>query len=730
MNKLTFTTTLITFALVLSACSRGEATPAPGLEPTRTPSSNTPAPRSTRAPTRTPAPQPTARPLAKNAITLDSAADLKVQATRDEAAVTQIYSISGNQILGVGRRSFELIDAETLETKTKTPFSLKLLDQSPSFWYTGSPDATTGATMETDGTVTIYDLGSGQVGKTLKLPKPTELPKTDIALNDDGSELIYANGSVQRYSVETGKTIGKAQDLPEDTERILFSEDGAKIAAVRPNGEIVILDTRIRRPKAAVSLKPGFKAIDRMYFSPSGSWFGAGDGTAVLLVWNLDARQPSVAAQTILIEGPAFPVFDAQGNRVAILNNGTTTTYSLDSGTRQQEFKLTGDIAPSSAHFSPDGETLYVTSDSATESFTVSGANAGDRLQASARLAMTRLAFTQDGKRILTWGTLTQSPELGIVDADTGEVAARLKHDSPVRFVLQGQVGKFVAVVTRDNTTHVWSLDDESEVLTLTSPASAQRSGALCLTPKEDGVVMIVDDELTIEPIAKAIKKSSFKLPAEVNNFAGCSNGTGLFAAVTADEILVLDLTGEAQAKIALPQDENLQQAALYQLSPDGKTVAAVTRDALYIWDVASKNLSHKVTLEAPPLFGFDFSGDGQRIDLNYGDAVDLVDVASGKRVALDLPTKPNARWVNVLQTADGESVVTVAMVSDADSASQPVAERNYRTGELTVWSAKTGAAIHTIETDDPLYAAAINEAGTVIATGGRNNVLNVWGVR
>jgi WD40 repeat protein len=317
------------------------------------------------------------------------------------------------------------------------------------------------------------------------------------------------------------------------------------------------------------------------------------------------------------------------------------------------------------------------------------------------------------------------------VDAATGDVAARLKHDSPVRFVLQGQVGKFVAVVTRDNTTHVWSLDDESEVLTLTSPASAQRSGALCLTPKEDGVVMIVDDELTIEPIAKAIKKSSFKLPAEVNNFAGCSNSTGRFAAVTADEILVLDLAGDTQAKIALPNDdENLQQEALYQIGPDGKTVAAVTRNALYIWDVASETLSHKVTLEVPPLFGFDFSGDGQRIDLNYGDAVDLVDVASGKRVALDLPTKPNARWVNVLQTADGESVVTVAMVSDADSASQPVTERNYRTGELTVWSTKTGNAIHTIETDDPLYTAAINQAGTVIATGGRNNVLNVWGVR
>jgi WD40 repeat protein len=467
--------------------------------------------------------------------------------------------------------------------------------------------------------------------------------------------------------------------------------------------------------------------VDRFYFSPNGSWFGAGDGTAVLLVWNLGARQPSVAAQTILIEGPAFPVFDAQGVRVAILNNGLVTTYGLDSGTKQQEFRLSGEVAPSSAHFSEDGETLFVTSDSATESFAVSN---GDRLQSSARLAMTRLAFTNDGKRILTWGTLTQSPELGIVDAATGDVAARLKHDSPVRFVIQGEVGEFVVVVTGDSTTHVWSLRDQSEVLTLRAPANAQRSGALCLTPKEDGVVMIADDEVVIEPIASAIKKSRFALPAEVSNFAGCNNSAGHFAAVTASDIQVLDLAGAVQAKIALPNDDNLQQASLFQMSNDGKTVAAVTRDALYIWDVASETLSHKVTLEAPPIFGFDISPDGQRIDLNYGDAVDLVDVASGKRLSLNLPTKPTARWVSVLQTADSESVVTVGMVSDEDSASQPVSQRNYRTGELTVWSAKTGDVVHSIETDDPLYAAAINADGTAIATGGRNNVLNVWGVQ
>ena len=724
MKISTLATTLTLSTLLLSACSRGETAPQ-GLAPTRTASASTPAPRPTKGPANAAAPKPTARAIPRvldaNAITQDTAADLKVQATRDEMGLRQIFSVAGNRVLGVSSAGFEVLDADTLETKTKTAYVPKMV------WYTASPDATTGATLDGDGLVTIYDLVGGQVGKTLTLSAPKAFPKTDIALNENGSELIYASGSVQRYSVETGKSLGKPQDLPEDTLHIIFSKDGAKIAAMQATGEITILDTRTRKPKDALKLNPGFKAVASYEFSPDGSWFGAGDDTTALLVWNLDAREPSKAAQTLLIEGASFPAFDAQGTRVAILNKDTTTTYGLTSGTREQEFRLTGGVAPTSAHFSSDGATIFVTSVSATESFKVSD---GKRLQSSEHLAMTRVAFTKDGKHILTWGTLTQSPELGIVDAATGDIAARLKHDSPVRFVLQGEVGKFVVVVTRDSATHVWSLQDESEVLTLAAPASAQRSGALCLTPKEDGVVMIADDEVMIEPIASATKKSKFTLPKDVGNFAGCSNSVGQFAAITANEILVMDLAGQTQAKIALPKDDGLQQASLFQLSNDGKLVAAVTKDALYIWDVASESLSHKVNLEAPPIFGFDFAADNQRIDLNYGDGVDLVDVASGKRTSLSIPNKPGARWVSVLQTADSDSLVTAMMVSDAATASLAVTERRYLSGELTVWNTKTGDAVKTIATDDPLYTAAINEAGTVIATGGRNNVLNVWAVK
>ena len=125
MNKnMRLLSTLIVASLMLTACGAGEATPS-ALEPTRTPSSaSTPAPRPTKGPPDTPAPKPTARALAKNAITLDNAAGLKVQATRDEAAVTQIYAVKGNRVLGVSSRSFEMLDADTLETKTKMPYAL------------------------------------------------------------------------------------------------------------------------------------------------------------------------------------------------------------------------------------------------------------------------------------------------------------------------------------------------------------------------------------------------------------------------------------------------------------------------------------------------------------------------------------------------------------------------------------------------------------------------------
>jgi WD40 repeat protein len=719
-------------ALLLVACGSNEPTPQPGLEPTRTPSARTGtvAPRPTKVPTVTVAPKATAKPLAANAITIDNAAKLKTVVTRAEATVTQIYAASARAIVGVSGRTFELIDADTLEVKATTRFELKLLDTQPVFWFTGSPDATTGATMEGDGTVTFYDLARGTTTKSLKLDAPKRTTQADIALNEDGTQLVYANGidGVQRFEVATGDVLGKPQEMPAETARVIFSENASKLAAVQADGSVVVIDTRARNAKKPLTLTPGFSATNQVYFSPDGAWMGVDNGLTELLVWNLNARNPTEPVHKFKIDGPAFPVFDAAGEQVAILNNGVTTVYRLDSGERVKELALSGGAAPTSAHFSSDGQSIFVASASVLESFRVQSA---ELLQTSRKLAFTRMLFTPNGKQILTWGILNPSSELGVVEAATGKIVDRLQHAAPVRFVMQSARGNLVAAVTQDGSTHVWNMRDRSEVFTLIGGADSQRRGMLCFTPDESGLVTVSAGEIVIEPINKDTQKRRFQLPENINNLAACGNQKGWIAAVREKDIDVIDLGNKAIAKLTIPAEGNdLQEAAIYAFSDDGETLAAVSARALYIWHIAAERLVHRVELQWPPAFGFEFSPNGQWIGVSSGDAVGIVDVATGQLQLLAIPQKPKGRWVNLMFTDNPDVVITASMVSDEGTAQDPVQQRNYRTGELAVWSTHSGNLIHQIETDEPLYAAVANSGGTLVATGTRDNVLVVWGVK
>ena len=852
-------------AVVLAACSGGNSnnnSGPTGLEPTRTSSPNTPAPRATRAPTATPAPQPTAKPLLPNAITIDSADALTTTATREERAPTQLYSVGAGGLLGISSRSFELLDAQTLQSKMTTPYAVSSDGTDSMFWYTASPDANIGATMDAQGKVTFYDLNSGKLSKTLPLEKPENTAQADIALSADGRELVYANGTVQRYSAETGEALGAPQTMPQATVRILFAEDASKLAAVQPDGNIVILDTRAVSPAAPVTLTPGFTTTNQFLFSPEGSWFGVADGQSKIELYHLGAssvpltttepvtapvttttpisptesvtatattsetvapvaptdavtptaplseteaigtgaaasaeavtdtaevtstaevsatagisatapttptepatipavvtdvvtatealsqtapvsetapvtppastERTTITPQIIEVAGPALPVFDAQGTRVAVLNSGVVTVYALngDAPAEEQVLSLSGDGVPTSAHFSPDGQTIYIASVGGIESFQVSD---GALITSGMRLGFTRLLFTLDGKHVLSWGALTPSASVGVIDPATGDVVSQLKHETPVRFVTLSPTGQYAATATRDGGTHVWRLSDETQLLTITAATNNERRGAVCFTPDEKGLVMIEGTDIVIEPLGSGVRRR-FALPENVLNLAGCGNAKGTLAFIGENEVNIADLTGKILGTIALPSDAtDLRDAALYQFSNDGRYFAGMSATALYIWDTATQELLHTIELRTPPIFGFEFSPNDAKIAVNFGEAAQLVDVATGEVTTLEVPTSPAGRWLTVLFTADPNTVLTVAMVSDEATAVEQVTARTYVSGEITVWDATTGQAVRSIETSEPLYAAAINADGTVLATGSQNNTLSLWALK
>lgn len=721
---------LLASGAILIACNSGQPTPLPQLEPTRT-ALPAGAARPTNPPTKaaeTPLAVATAQPISPDAIQASNADQLKLLATRDENAPSRLYAVSSDRILGLTLRSFELIDPTTLTSTRSVPFQLTNPDGSNLYWYAASSDARVGATMEADGSATVYDLEGDGDNLPLTLAKPLSTSKSDIALSPDGKELIYVNGTVQRYTVATGKPVGRAQSIPEDTLQILFSEDGSHLGTVQPDGQVTIFDTRVtRRATQPLTLNTGFTEVQSLFFSPAGNFVGVGDGRNKLSVWDLSAKALDKPTRQFEIDGQTIPVFDNTADKIALLNAKGAVIYNLADGSREQELALSAGIQPTAAHFDPTGNTLFISSLSALESFRVSD---GERLQSSRRAPVTHVIFTPDSKRLISWGTWNLSTEIAIWEADATKPVARLPHNAAVRWVVLGPAQKYLASITFENTIHVWKIADGGEALTLAAQANDDRRALLCLTGDDSAVVYLEPGAMFVRPIERGQAKS-YPIPDNTRSYTTCQNQTQSVAFAEQDEIQVMDTNGKKLKTIALPEDApELRDSIVMAFSPDGQQLAAISEKELFVWSVQDGALVARVALARRALFGMQFSPDGKRISVNYGDGADIIEIATQKAVSLAIPTAPQSRWVNLVFGGNGDIVIAASRLSTTESHDKPIGERDYTDGEISIYDAGTGKLINGLEKAGLIYTLAISADGTRLATGTQSDQLSVWGTK
>jgi WD40 repeat protein len=146
----------------------------------------------------------------------------------------------------------------------------------------------------------------------------------------------------------------------------------------------------------------------------------------------------------------------------------------------------------------------------------------------------------------------------------------------------------------------------------------------------------------------------------------------------------------------------------------------------LAVWDVKTQKELQAVRLQRDPLGGA-FSARGDRFALNFGDDVDVLDIASGKLASLDLPKGSSA---TAFFPPDSRLIVTVAMVPAREMAERPLSQRVFASGELSIWDAQTGELVRRIEAEEPLYAGSISSDGELIVASTRFNSMTVWGVQ
>lgn len=711
--------TLALAALLLAACN--QATPEPQLVPTRTL-----APRVTAASVQTSqASQASNAPAASSTmpltgLTLENAGQLKPIFEVDEPPPQHIYSVAEGRLTLYNSRAFEVVDSTTLAVKARTAVQIND-DQASNFWYAASPNGKWGAIMQMSGAVDIYDLDTGKITKTLTVPQPSMQVASDIALSQDGSELVViSQGVLQRINVAGARRVGESQTLPQATQYVRFSEDASRVAAVQTTGDVVIVNAISGNPPITLTSPFTTTGIQLLNFSPNGTTFGASGGDA-LVVWDLSANEPRIRQTFTDLGGAVEPVFNRSGRFMAALAGTTVFLYDLQTQEGKGQFRLAGNAPIWSANFDPDGKTLFLAGSGELASFSVAETTA---LQSATRLPVSRGVFTADGKALLTWSTVYQSGDVARFDAQTGEVRGRLIHNAPVAWVMPDAMDKYVATLTFDREMQVWRTRDGELSAKIAAPITDTARTMLCFTPDGRNFVYLDGKRVILHDIERDRETQDFELPFAPNFISGCNNDKGILAAAGESAIRLFDLDGQSVA--TLNDTGDLDRAGALYLSKDGNRVAALSQTRLTIWDVATQKELQMVRLQRDPLIGA-FSPRSDKFALNFGDDVDVLDVASGKLVSLDLPPGSS---VTTLFPQDSRIIVTVAMIPTPETADQPFDQRVFMEGELDIWDLRqTGQLVRKIETEEALYSAAISDDGSRIVTSTRNNAMTVWGM-
>jgi WD40 repeat protein len=707
-------------ALLMAGCARNAATPEPRLEPTRTL-----APRATAAPA-TPEPaNPAATPAATTApqaltgLTLDNAAQLAPAFTLRQPPPRHIFAVSDNRIVLFGTREFALAAPDSLRIETRTPITLSE-NVGPSFWYAASSDGSTGVIMQLDGAVDVYDLATSQLITQLLVPAPAAEIVSDIALNADASEaIVVSRGALQRINLKEGGLVGEAQSLPAESAFIRFSEDGSRVAAVQPAGEIVVVNVLSGTP--AITLSNELTGmIVTLNFSPNGQKLGvASDGA--LAVWDLSGSAPKVQQVFADLETAVEPVFDRSGQYMAALAGPAAYLFDLDAKQGIGEFRLPGNVPVWSANFNPQGSVFYLAGSGQMASFSIPG---GEPIEAFAQIPLTRASFSPDGRTVATWSTTFASGDAAVLNVADSTPAARLAHDAPVRWLINSPSGRYLASLTLNNTVHIWSAPSGDPLADVAAPSTDTVRALLCFALDESRVFYLDGVLVKAEPITQNVPASEFDLPFAPVALSTCSNDQRLIAVADADSVEVIQLDGRRVSRMEMPAELG-EINALY-VSGNGSKLGVIGKALALIYDTASGDELQKISLQREPLAG-SFSDDGSRLALNFGDDVDVIDTTTGRTLSLDLP---KGSLVTVMFPQDSRMLVTAGQIASPETANEPLERRKFVAGELSLWDVReAGEQVRTIKMDDPILTASISEDGAFIATNFADNGMTVWRV-
>jgi hypothetical protein len=222
-----------------------------------------------------------------------------------------------------------------------------------------SPDGTTLAEANADGTIHLWDVPAKSLIGTLNNPPGRAV--SSVAFSPDGITLATAdaNGSTYLWNLPAKSLIATLTDPGQRAVVwVAFSRDGKILATADAGGSTYLWNVPAKSLIVTLNNPPG-RAVSSVAFSPDGKTLATADAGGSTYLWNLPAKSLIVTLTDPGQRAVVWVAFSRDGKTLATADaGGSTYLWNLPAKSLIATLTDPGQRAVVWVAFSPDGKTL------------------------------------------------------------------------------------------------------------------------------------------------------------------------------------------------------------------------------------------------------------------------------------------------------------------------------------------------------------------------------------